>query len=233
MKFWKWIKSLKVPRLIIEAILIFASVYFALILEADRSKDFEREVLILELKSLNKRIQSDLVWMNDKIVTDQLNFLSYHDTLDKYLDSIAIQKPVNYRIYDKIEKRITRIIYDIPPEVDKIKEYHYLIQSVPLKNYLMTYSEIWTAFQENEHKISNWTDDFATMQQWKSKVYSPYQSKKEIFELVNSAEYFGYVLNLSFLVGKRKYFSKHIPDSIERLKEAIWNMFRKILSFTD
>ena len=52
MKFWNYIKSLKVPRLIIEAVLIFTSVYFALVLEADRSKDFEREMVILELDKI-------------------------------------------------------------------------------------------------------------------------------------------------------------------------------------
>ena len=64
MKIQQWIKNLKVPRLIIEAVLIFGSVYFALILEADRNRDFEREVVIGELESIlemNKQDSIDLM----------------------------------------------------------------------------------------------------------------------------------------------------------------------------
>lgn len=41
MKIKAWIKKFRTPRLIVEAILVFSSVYMALVLEANRSRDFE------------------------------------------------------------------------------------------------------------------------------------------------------------------------------------------------
>lgn len=106
MKVWNWIKSLKVPRLIIEALLIFASVYFALILEADRSIDFEREGLKNQLIKLKNEVKHD-----------------YEDALKLFADSIEydengeILSGHRLRMKNRLEEYILNLESNSPDSV--------------------------------------------------------------------------------------------------------------------
>ena len=90
-----WIKNLYIPRLLAETILIFASVYLALLLEADRNRDFEREVLIGELGVLLNELKSDSIKISS-LVNQQVPSEEWE--MDYFLrdlirsDSIAIAK---------------------------------------------------------------------------------------------------------------------------------------------
>lgn len=69
MKFKLWIKNLKVPRLVLEALLVFGSVYFALLLEADRSMDFEREMMIGRMNKMIKIIDKDSSYITNQFLS--------------------------------------------------------------------------------------------------------------------------------------------------------------------
>ncbi|MEM6644186.1 MAG: hypothetical protein AAF616_14490, partial [Bacteroidota bacterium] len=90
MNFLRKLKSLKIPRLLFEAILIFSSIYLALILEADRSEDFERKKLIGNLESILIFIQNDSLKFRDMV----FDFNDWNVDLNKSLkaDSLSIVK---------------------------------------------------------------------------------------------------------------------------------------------
>ncbi|QNL23003.1 hypothetical protein HZR84_13980 [Hyphobacterium sp. CCMP332] len=98
MKFKAWIINLKAPRLIIEAVLIFGSVYFALILEADRSRDFEREILIGKLEKLEREIRYDSLKYSDMLSDGKENGIILQPDIDR--DSISARllklKPLHW-----------------------------------------------------------------------------------------------------------------------------------------
>ena len=68
MKIKESIKQLKLPKLLIEAILIFSSVYAAFLLEDKRSKRFERELLQQKLSTHLKVMQLDSITFQTRLL---------------------------------------------------------------------------------------------------------------------------------------------------------------------
>lgn len=83
------IKSLRIPRLLIEAVLVFGSVYFALVLEADRTKDYEREKFIIELDQLRREMIADSVFYDAVFGDGEFSSRAKTELFKVAVDSLA------------------------------------------------------------------------------------------------------------------------------------------------
>ena len=87
MKKLQWIKRIDLTRLVVEAILIFASVYAAFLLEDRRSRNFERKVFRDKLQTHLKILRYD-----------SINFESRLGSSDSYVNN-GMKKSLDKQLY--------------------------------------------------------------------------------------------------------------------------------------
>jgi hypothetical protein len=183
MKFKEWIKNLKMPRLIIEALFIFGSVYMALILEADRSRDFEREIVIGELRSIletNKKDSTDLMlyfgdnFENFKSIYARDSILIYSIHEGKELD-LEIKKDIKAGFWGLMPS--SKLFEFKQIENPMLNEHRFLINDRNLIDKMMEidyYMEWLKDHNENHAKsISGLKQEFKSKMRFEDKIDNP------------------------------------------------------------
>lgn len=202
MKLIEFTKQLKLPKLLIEAVLIFSSVYAAFLLEDKRSKRFERELLQQKLLAHLKVMQLDSITFESRLL-GSINSseneglkasISHHKTAIGLLETRSDSAYLLVYELHKSGKLFWRIIQSVTKSQHNleaiIENYDHLIVNDSTRSYIEKYiyhTWVMNRFAANSDQYIEDLSNFARENYF---VFSPLENKKDIIEFISHPYYY-------------------------------------------
>ena len=228
-------KKLNLPRLLIEAVLIFSSVYGAFLLEDRRSKSYDRKVLIGKLEKLNKVLVIDSALFESRLGKSETKYNDYYDgsisdhksaltLLKTNLESNLIKVYTMHkekRIYYRLFQLVIKSQHNIE---SIIQDFDHLIIMDSTRYWLNQYEkDTWTinGFVKNLDESMEEIESFGTKNYF---VLSDNDKLTDILKFINHPFYYNSLTNHLGMMEVLKYdikpsYSRHylkIKKAIQR-----------------
>ncbi len=202
MKSIESVKRLRLPRLLIEAVLIFSSVYAAFLLEDKRSKRFERALLQQKLMAHLKVMDIDSITFGSRLLgtpKSQANE-GLKTSIEFHKEALELLETRNDEAYLKVYelhksgKLFWRIIQSVTKSQHKlevIKEnYDHLIINDSTRIHIEKYIYHTWVINQFAANSDQYIDDLHEYARNNFFIFSPLENRKDIISYVSSPYYY-------------------------------------------
>lgn len=223
LKVFDTIRELKIANLLIEAILIFSSVYAAFVLEDKRSKRFERELLQQKLVTHLKVMELDSLTFDSRLLGNANSSVNqgleasmrYHEQAIELLeqqDDNAYLKVYELHKSGKLFWRVIQSATKSQHNLESITEnYDHLIIDDSTRHYIKAYIYHTWVINQFAANSDNYIDDLSEFARENYFVFSQLENRADIIEYISHPYYYNtlkaHLNTLQILLGmKDDYF---------------------------